>query len=440
MEYDEIIKHSEPSLNIKQRFYEVYIQPYLRRRPNPDNLAYLLDQAWDAWRLGVKKNDIKKVLFVKWMCKELKKNNENDFVLLMSRLLQDTHDTMIRSETAERNVYNAKISRNTERIFRDSIEQYKVFFENEFRLWATVPYYYVCKNYGLKNNGSTPGSYVSIGASEKFHALKNIQTLLLKGNPRDLIIGFDNEIRNAGAGHESWEITDKNTILLKIIDPKTGYPKGSEQIELSKNQLEDLLKQCRKTIWILRMGVSLFLNNNPNFVAKLGRSKNFKIKEIEGHLAQFAANRWFTVKDFIVDDERTKIQLDLQYTPKIIGDKGQVFFGNGEKYDLIKIEERVKYKYQILGILQYLLVSFFERNKLPVIDLKIRNEKEQLIAELEYQPNELQKLFLEKTEENIPVSSRGEIPDSEYLLAYEVRVPFGQREVFEKFLNLRKKK
>jgi len=49
MEYDDITKHADPSLDIKQRFYEVYIQPYLKNKPNPENLAYLLDQAWSAW-------------------------------------------------------------------------------------------------------------------------------------------------------------------------------------------------------------------------------------------------------------------------------------------------------------------------------------------------------------------------------------------------------
>jgi len=50
----------------------------------------------------------------------------------------------------------------------------------------------------VKNKASDTQSYVFIGSGEKFHALRDIKTSLINGNPKDLINGFDNEVRNAG--------------------------------------------------------------------------------------------------------------------------------------------------------------------------------------------------------------------------------------------------
>lgn len=298
--------------------------------------------------------------------------------------------------------------------------------------------YYVCKVYGVKNKGKTPEAYVSIGASEKFHALKNIHTPLAQGSPKDLVVGFDNEIRNAGAGHESWEITDKDTVLLYIVDPRSGELKGTKQIELTKKQLDDLIKQCRRSMWILTMGVTFFLNNNPDFVAKLTRDKDFKVREIEGRLENFADSRWFTVKEFTVNEARTEVQIGLKYSPKILGEHGQIFFGTAERYDLVKIEEETEYRYQILDILKYLVTSFFQ--KPPDIKLKVWDDKNKLLAELHYESTEMQKLHTNATEKNIPTPTSGSLPTKKCLIAHEVRVPYGQREVFEKNLKPRKRK
>lgn len=101
MEYDDIKQHTGPSLIMKQRFYEVYIEPYQKQKPSSENLAYLADQARNAWRLNIKKEETRRALFVEWMCVELKKQDENNFLTLVSKLLSVAHDAGVRAEIAE---------------------------------------------------------------------------------------------------------------------------------------------------------------------------------------------------------------------------------------------------------------------------------------------------------------------------------------------------
>jgi hypothetical protein len=211
--------------------------------------------------LEVGSDDLFNMQFVQWICSSLGESNFDDLCELLSGIFQETNDTDMKTEVAERNVYNSQSSNDQYRIFGELNRLYKVFFDNEFRLWATIPYYFLCKKYKIKNRGTTPLSYVSIGAGEKFQSTNNMHTTLPQGNFHDLVNGFDNEIRNAGEGHDSWEVTDKNTILFNVIDPKSGSSKG--QKEFSINQLNEFIDKCRKTIWILKMGIVIFIENNP---------------------------------------------------------------------------------------------------------------------------------------------------------------------------------
>lgn len=437
MDYDDINDISDPSHTIKSRFYEKYIQPHLKQKPNGENLAFFLNEAWNAWRLNIRKEDIKNALFVEWICRELEKSDKDAFSKLMSALLNDSYDVGVRLETAERNAHNAKTSANTERIFRDNLELYKVFFESEFKRWAAVPYFYACRIYKIKNSGRAPEDFVNIGASVKFHALKSIAVPLKQGNIRDLVDGFDNAIRNAGAGHESWEIDDSDRLILHPTDPETGQQKSNKQITLTVTELEALIKRCRKTLWILKMGISFFLNNTPSFVSALDDKGDFKKKEILGYLEQFAENRSFKVTSFAIEDDRKKITLSLKYSPKVLGESGQLFFGNGERYDLVNVEKEVPYEDQVLGIIQYLTVSFFKDP--PSVELKLLDENEKVVAELKYSNGEIAKLLTAADSNERPVPTSGKMPTGKCTIAYQVRVPFGQRELFEKFIQQRNK-
>ncbi len=351
MDYEDAIKMADPPSTIKNVLYKKYIKPYLKREPVEDLYRYFLHQGYEAWRFSVKKEDINNMLFVEWMCEELLKNGEEDLIVLIENVMVERFEIQKKLHQSEADYFNLKNSDPIDKRFSTAIRHYKVFYENELRLWATVPFYYVSK-LGIKTRGSTPDTFIQIAASDKLHTLKNVQTILAKGDVKELVKGFSNEIRNAGEGHDRYEITDNDTILLHIVDPHTGKSKGSKQIELTYSQLVQKIDECRKRIWILRNGVYLFLNNNPVLGQKIKRTKPLSLREIKSTLESFTDNRWLLLKEFDIDKERKNLSLEVHYYKKKIGRSEELLFGNGERYDVVSIRKIVKYHDQILGVIQ----------------------------------------------------------------------------------------
>lgn len=424
MNYDEAVKTVQPSMAMKQKFYEDFIMPHLKYEPSGQHLAYLIEEGWHAWRLDVKKADIKNMLFAEKMCEKLYSKDEGAFVELVSFLLDETNDARIRTHSSEKNFYEAV---EPEEKFISAVRHYKVYFETQFRLWGTVPYFYCCKILGLKNAGSTPETYVKISASTKYHRLKDIKTILPEGEMKDLVKGFDTELRNAGDGHDSYEITDNNTILMHVLDPRTGKPVGSKKIELSYGELDKMISLCRKSIWVLRNGVTIFLNNNPDFRKKLKSTRLVKISEIKSSVEAFADDRRIHLEKFDVSKDRKHFDITLRFKPQeSIGRGGELLFGNGERYDLISIKQTMQSKYQIISVLQY-LVYVLKKGSTPKISVEVLDDKREKIAALEYETEELEKFFLPKKEENIPIPKTGSVPDFPNTFIAEVRVPYGMR-------------
>ena len=425
MNYDNAVKMAQPSMAIKQKFYSDFIEPYLKHEPKGQHLAYYMDQGWHAWRLGVKKEDIKNMLFVEKMCEELSKKDEKVFAELASFLLDDMDGAEIRTRTSEKNFYEAK---EIEEKFISAVKHYKVYFETQFRIWGTVPFFYASKILGLKNEGSTPETYVKISASTKYYMLKNIKTILLNGDLKDLVKGFDTELRNAGDGHDSYDLTDNNTILMLVLNPKTGKQVGSKTIELTYGELDNMISLCRKSIWVLRNGFSIFLNNNPEFRKKINSTRPIKISEIKSSVGSFAEERRMYLQTFDMSSDRKHIDIGLMFSPpETVGRGGELLFGNGEKYDLVNIKQPMQAKYQIISVLQY-LVYILKKENIPEIFAEIFDYKKKVIAKLEYDPEELAKFFLPKKEENIPIPKVGSVPDFSNPFIYEVKVPYGMRE------------
>ena len=146
---------------------------------------------------------------------------------------------------------------------------------------------------------------MEVSASEKFHTIKNTALPMKNGSFPDLVSGFDNHVRNAGAGHDRWETTDDQTVVLKVIDDKSGNEK--KKYEFTQKELRDILQQCRINLWVLKNGLFIFLENSPGVEKKIVRTRVYKIRDIKESAKAFAANRNFIVEDFELDNARTKL-------------------------------------------------------------------------------------------------------------------------------------
>ena len=138
--------------------------------------------------------------------------------------------------------------------------------------------------------------------------------------------------------------------------------------------------------------------------------------------------------EFNNDKEQDKVKLILKYRPKILGEGGQLLLSTGEKFDLIKVEKEVTYSEQVLGIIKY-LVSFFDLEKIPELSIEILDENDRLLSDLTYEGIELKKFFIPESPKYIPKPLKGAMPESNYILATEVRVPSGKRQYWEKHIK-----
>jgi len=416
-------KDDGPGDAVKGVLYERYLKPHLKRKPNNEHLNFLLDNAWAAFMLDVGTDSIRAMLFVEWMCVQLATSDAKATGSLVSCLFQEDFDSVGRVSRGEENL---RASRGeSEKWLVAAIDLYKVYFESEYRLWGTVPFCFVSRSFKLKTHYEDPTSVVHVAASEKFKAIKDRKIEIPQGNLSTLTEGFDSNIRNAGTGHDRWEITDKGTILLDVRSPYTGEQVGPERIEFSESQLNELLRQVRRTIWVLKMGVVIFSINNPDVCQLATRSKDVKIKEIELHLRRMTRDRCLELTSFDCPQDKSAIRLGLKTIRSEASIGGAVFASPRERFDLITVETTVSYSTQLLGVMQFLLVEFFEREKIPIVSVECVDADGKKIGAATYEPNELLKL-LEKPP-GIPTPKDGSLPNGEYSMLGDVRVPFGKR-------------
>jgi len=403
----------------------------LRASPPTHLLPALYDEAFLAWQLQISSADRSRAKLVEKMLSELVKTDLDDTLDLLKCLQKELFDVGKRAETPEQNAREVRDSKPPELFFAEHLRLYKQLFENEFRLWSTVPYLFVCRTYGVATRGTTSESFVRIGSSAKYHGLSNLKVALPFGDPTTLLKGFNNEIRNAGEGHDDWEIADDETLRLHIIDPKTGLLKGRGHWDFKREDLLSIIKDCRQSLWALRVGVMLFVCNNQSLCSNLGQLRVRKTSEARAYVEQFARDRWFTITQLRADDARTNIYIALQLSPVVLGEMARVYFGNGESYDLARIDEQVAYDEQVVGIIQYLLTIFAEETRPPKLEIRVSNEAGQQIASVTYAPSEVHKIFSMKTGSEPPTPTSGTLPDGCYTISYRVRVPLGMREVVE---------
>ncbi len=419
----------KPGFAIQERFFSDTFRPYLKHELPHENYYYFLEQSWLAWRLTVKKKDIQNMLFVEHICEQLYKNYHNDFPQLISYMLDQVHDSTERIAISEKEYYDARNEKEKDilKIFSASLRHYKVFFESEFRLWATIPYYFAVTSYGKKSGASTADTYVEVAGGNKYQTLKDIKLVIPQGDLKDFVDGFDNTIRNAGEGHDRYELTDNETIILHDIDPHTGRNKGKR--ELTQTDITRLIDKCRKTLWILRNGVMLFMANNPNFSKALSKIRPMKLREIEHRTIAFGETRWLKVKNFKYEKEKNLLSLELHYFEKHVGISSELIMGNGERYDLLDIESKVKYKHQVWGVLQN-LYYIWSQEPAPDIDIKLFDDTNNCISDFAYSAEEMKKLLVGKRKYE-PRLKRGSLTEDCYVMVGAIRVPYGTRKVAE---------
>lgn len=426
------------NLAAESRYFEVYIQPLLKH-PNkrPKNVRYFFQQGWLGWRHSVQQKDLRATKFIEELCEQLYKENETDFLQVVSSIIDTANDAGLRTEQAEEAIYNALKCSEIETIFSCQLNLYKTLFESDFRLYGTIPYFYLCKKYGKFHAVQDTEKFVDVSAGEKFQTIKNTTFSLPNGNFPDLVYGFDNHIRNAGAGHDRWETTDNKTVILKVVDDKSG--KEKKRYEFTQKQLRDILKTCRVNLWVLRNGLLIFLENNPDVEAKIISKRIYKIREIKEIAESFAINRSFLIKEFKLDNDRTSLEISVKYEPPIIGRNEQIFFGTAEAYDIVHLEESVRYEYQMLDIVKCCLMHL-DRDKIPKVSINMFGDKDEDLGVVEYESAELSKLFIEEGDIQTPVPCKGKIPEIECEIDMPVRVPYGKGEIYEKILKEQQKK
>lgn len=426
----------DSNLAAESRYFEVYIQPLLKY-PNkrPKNIRYFFQQGWFGWCHSVQQKDLRATKFIESLCEQLYIENEQEFLQVAGSIIDAANDTGLRTEQAEETLYNALTGSEVETIFSAQLNLYKTLFESDFRLYGTVPYFYLCRKYGKTYEVKDAEKFVEVSAGEKFQTIRNTKIPLSNGNFPDLVSSFDNHIRNAGAGHDRWETTDKKTVILKVVDDKSG--KEKKRYEFTQKELRDILQTCRVNLWVLRNGFLIFLENNPEIENKMVSSRVYKIREIKEAVISFAANRSFEIKDFKLDNERSKLEISIKYDPPIIGRNEQIFFGTAEAYDIVHQEVLVKYEYQMLDILKCCLLHL-DKNSLPLVVIHMFGQKDEDLGTIEYERAELVKFLQENGEIQIPNPTKGKVPEMDCKIDVPIRVPYGKGAIFEKLLEERK--
>lgn len=419
----------EPEYPLRDICFRNYIAPLLKSQENIHHLSTFLTLGYSAWRLGIKEDDLRRASFIQAVCFELLNTNETIFCETLSIILSQIHNTFERYEAEATVYYSHRGSKDLHAKLASTKDFYRTLFENDFRLWITLPYLYACKVHDIKTKAMNSDGFVHTSASTKFNTLKNNTIPSPYGNIEWLLQGFDNQIRNAGGGHEDWEVNDDGEIVFYIRAPRSG--KLNKTVIYSDSKFENIVKECQKTIWVLQVGVLVFLENNKQILNKLSSKKKFKISEIKSVLHAFANDRWFDIIELSIENERSKVSITLQHSPRSYGIQQSIFFGTRQAYDIIQTKVKAILDEQVFGIIQCLL-GHFDQSNMPEVYLKILDKNGSIVADVEYDSTEMNKLKPEHSKKLIrPVPRKGDIPYKQYYMIMQLRFPYGTRKLAE---------
>ncbi|MBU2626282.1 MAG: hypothetical protein KKG33_12055 [candidate division Zixibacteria bacterium] len=417
---------------VKQKFYRDYVLPLLNVEPADTNYGSFLEMGYMAWRLGITQSDLKRCRFVLAMCHEITMKWPIDSISLISTMMREYYKVHSRRSFGEKLYGDYRDAENADFKAAYLLNVYKVIFENDFRLWATIPYVYAEYILNAKTISGDLSQSVFLGASAKLKSISDSETLSRRGNLSDIVAGFDAKLRHAGAGHEDWELDDSGGIVFRVRDPRSGKLKSS--INKTLSEFESDVVSCRRTIWVLHMGVIAYLNNNRVLSCEIHEQPTFKISEMRAYLEDFALDRGLRVARFECNIDRSQVSLGLCYSPNTEARGGTVRFGSGEAFDLVRIVTRSSYKNQILEVLEFLM-QHFDRSRFPTVALDISDKTETVVASLVIKSNELSKVAADPGSGEMPALLVGQLPDDECVLITEHGVPLGHGKFIEKQLK-----
>lgn len=434
IDYDDSLLFNEDSPSANSIHFRQYVKPLLTLEPAPQTLPTLYGLAYDAWRLGIQMEHQHTVRFVNSIHIQLYRHNPDEFLEVLGPVLDETYDSGMKIEAAERVHFNSNqkdiVSAKAEAI----IDLYRSLFESEFRLWATVPYFYACSILGAVTKPTKMADYKNVSAGTKYVTLLSKRNTSPYGDLIKLADGFDNEVRNAGGGHVDWELNDDDSILLRVHDPRSGSLKKT--LLFTIKEFEQQVKECRRTLWVLKLGQVVFLNDNPDCRGLITSTRPPKAREIQLAVTEFARNYWFSVESLTLNQTRTEARLVLQHSPRQTSVTTSLFFSSGQSFDVIVCQQTAELQPHLHDILRCLLL-YFEETSYPRLGLVVMDRRGESVCEVVYEPGELKKLSLENEDRAIPIPTEGAIPNLNYNMILEVTVPAGQREKHEEQLRQR---
>ncbi len=421
---------------MQQKFYEDIFLPHLKNQPDGETLLYLYDRAFTAWTIGVSKEEIENMLIIQKTCNALADKNEKIVTTLITELWSKMHDERVITERCMQKVSSLNEIDDIGERYDILLEYYKTLFETELRMWLTLPYAYLCEFIEPKLKKAEYEDYILVPAGTKRYKIKSLKNPTFQGDFRRLSIGFDNKIRNAGKGHNNYEITDSDTLVLLVKHPKTH--KVIERIELDERELKAKVKLMERKLWPLEMGIVIYLINNPTIKSKIQPKIDYKIKEIERILWEFVKQRQMTMKKFSFSKDRNHLELELHKDVILAGKKGGKLHMDGSSpSDIFTDEVEVNYDEQIMGIIEYAL--HLNRKNTFNVKIKVYDESNDCLMDLEFDKDEIAKLALGKKQKPKPI--KGEICKKTYKLIIEQAIPEGTKDIYKKALDeIRKQK
>lgn len=428
-----------PDRSIKLRFFEEGIETYIKDKNvlAPEVLDWLVDQAFYSWTLGITKEEMKLLSTFEKICATLFSSHpeiaEQVFRSMYNALPEAEDRSASIREMTEQKMGSMDDSSASKRI-RAALSAYNCLFENDFKVWSTPIYASAIYQFRTPHKVQDPANVVHVPTSTKIQTIEQIKDIVPYGDMSVFIKGFDNEIRNAGVGHESFEVHDDGSFSLRVTNPHSGEVKGSGIITLTEKQLRELTKEMHKTLWFFKVGFNVFLANNRELTKNIAVLEEMKIRDIKKEMEGFCDNRCLEIQQFDFNEGKTLLSMSFKYVPKIVGEGGRAFIGTAEAWEFIKRETVVSYRDQIIGCIHHIIRLFNSRkNGIPNINLIVRDEKGQEVMSIEYKKEELARFLADYKVP--PEPAKGKYYDGTYKMEYNVRVPYGTAETMKQYIE-----